>query len=467
MKNTTTEIGNKKAIIDSVAMTRDTLTGRGGLSLFVRYLRGIAIYPHLERLFGSFRKSAKGQPVGEIFKQMFCFFLDGTSRHLVYFDHLKEDEGYARAMESAPEGMISSHAVKRFFASFWWPRIYLFRYLLQWFFLWRLRRDQPSEVILGLDTTVLDNSEARKRQGVKPTYKRERGFQPLVMSWGRFIIDAVFRSGDRHSNHGDTVEGMVRHVVRRIRKHYRQNVPIILRMDSGFFDQKLFRVFEEMGIGYICAGKLYEDIQEYIGSLSPSAFRRYQKGEQRWDFVDFRDRRGSWDESRRAIFCRPVSEGRQFLLPFTRPDTVLYTNLGCGEVIDERLLASGRLSLVKAESLIETYHQRGSDELIHRAMKEFASETLPFKRFAPNAAFFYTMLLAFFLYETFKEDVCSNILEVSAYANTFRRKVIDFAAKVVRHGGSMVLKVTQATWRALDFKTLWRKSGAPPRFAWI
>ena len=69
-------------VIDEVATTPDTLTSRGGLSFFVRYLRNIGLAPHLQRLFGSIRKSAKGQQVGEIFKQLFCFFLDGTSRHL-------------------------------------------------------------------------------------------------------------------------------------------------------------------------------------------------------------------------------------------------------------------------------------------------------------------------------------------------------------------------------------------------
>jgi hypothetical protein len=47
----------------------------------------------LERLFGSRRKSAKGQPVSEIFKQVFCFLVDGSSRHLVHFDALKKDTG--------------------------------------------------------------------------------------------------------------------------------------------------------------------------------------------------------------------------------------------------------------------------------------------------------------------------------------------------------------------------------------
>ena len=62
-------------IIDDVQPTSETLTGRAGLSLFVRYVRGIGLYPHLDRR--SLRKSRKGQPVTEIFKQLLCFLLDG------------------------------------------------------------------------------------------------------------------------------------------------------------------------------------------------------------------------------------------------------------------------------------------------------------------------------------------------------------------------------------------------------
>jgi len=40
---------------------------------------------------------------------------DGTSRHLVYFDQLKRDEGYAAVIENSPEEMLGSHQIKRFF----------------------------------------------------------------------------------------------------------------------------------------------------------------------------------------------------------------------------------------------------------------------------------------------------------------------------------------------------------------
>ncbi|SMC25409.1 hypothetical protein SAMN02746041_02325 [Desulfacinum hydrothermale DSM 13146] len=214
-------------------VTKETITGRGGLSLFFRYLRNIQIFPQIDTFFGSMRRSRKGQPVTEIFKQVLCFFLDGTSRHLVFFDTLAKDAGYAAVIESEAASMLSSHSVKRFFRSFWWPRIYLFRHLLQRLFLWRLKLEAPDVVILGIDTMVMDNDEAKVRHGVRPTYKRVKEFQPLQMTWRQFVIDAAFRRGDAHSNNGDTVEKMVHHAVARIRKRYRPDAPIIVRMDTG------------------------------------------------------------------------------------------------------------------------------------------------------------------------------------------------------------------------------------------
>ena len=141
--------------------------------------------------------------------------------------------------------MLSSHAVKRFFGAFSWYRIWLFRSLLKQLFRWRLQIQKPKVIVLGLDTMVMDNDEAQKRHGVEPAYKKVKGFQPLQLTWRRLIIDAVFRGGSKHSNGGDTAAQMVRYMVKFMGKHYGEEVPIIIRLDAGFFDQKLFQVFGE------------------------------------------------------------------------------------------------------------------------------------------------------------------------------------------------------------------------------
>ena len=114
---------NPSTPISRIEITSDTLTGRGGLALFSRYVRNVGILSHLEQLFGDMRKSTKGLPVSTLLHQLFCFLLDGTSRHLVHFDELCRDAGYAGAIETDTEGMASSHQIKRFFYRFDWAGV--------------------------------------------------------------------------------------------------------------------------------------------------------------------------------------------------------------------------------------------------------------------------------------------------------------------------------------------------------
>jgi hypothetical protein len=57
---------------------------------------------------------------------------------------------------------------------------------------------------------------------------------------------------------------------------------------------------------------------------------------------------------------------------------------------------------LSASGIVGCYHERGSDELANRALKDFWHEQLPFKKFNPNAAWYYSMLLGHFLMESFK-----------------------------------------------------------------
>ena len=458
----------KAKFIDDVQVTNDCLTSRAGLNLFARYLRGIGFFPHINRLFGSMRKNPKGTPIDELFKQVLCFLFDGTSRHLAHFDVLAKDPGYAAAIETDINGMASSHTVKRFYQAFSAQRTYLFRRLLQHLFLWRLNIAKPEVIELNIDTMVMDNDQAPKRDGVKPTYKKVLGFQPLQMTWGRYIIDAVFRGGDKHSLNGDSAPNMIRHVVRMIRTRYSETVPIVIRMDSGFFDQDLFAEMERLNIGFICAGKFYGDIKDMIGSLPETVFQHHfgKTDEDVWQCFEFSDRRKSWVKSYRAIFWRPLLEEKQFLLPGSRPGTIVYTNLGMGGVVDQQLREACCEFMTETDAIIHSYHQRGADELVHRAFKDFGFEELPFQRFVPNSAFYYTMLLGFFLFEAFKEDVSEPVVPVKAFPTTLRRRLVDVAAKMVSHAGKTVLKVTAIAMDSLRFKELWERCLSAPKFVW-
>ena len=222
---------------------------------------------------------------------------------------------------------------------------------------------------------VFDNNDAHKRQGAEPTYKRKKGFQPLQISWEPFMVDALFRSGNLHCNHGTDFMKAVGRLTHAIRKRYR-DVPIILLTDSGFMDDQNFSFFEErLGIQYICAGKLYNDIKDYVEKLPLENFKLYN---QSWNYVEFATK-----------------------------------------------------------------------------------EQFPFEKMGMNRAYYYLMIISHFLYEVYKRDVTHDILPVVSYPNTFRRLVIDFAAKVVSTGSEIILKVTQTIYEKLNIQEIWRRCRAP------
>jgi hypothetical protein len=254
------------------------------------------------------------------------------------------------------------------------------------------------------------------------------------------------------------VVNIVTGLVKTIRKEYSETVTIILRMDSGFFDQKNLLAFDKLGIGFICTGKMYKGVKEHVGAQTEREWKKYNNGHKEWEYMEFGYRCESWNKFYRAIYTRVSSDEKQRLLDFARPDNVIITNIGVNSTVLTNCSARDQRRLIKAEAIIESHHMRGADELPHRGLKDFGFEELPFKRFAPNSAVYYCMLISFFLFETYKEDVLKEVIPIGSYATTVRRKVLDFAAKVIRTKREITLKVTRVVMENLKFEVLWQRS---------
>ena len=129
------------------------------------------------------------------------------------------------------------------------------------------------------------------------------------------------------------------------------------------------------------------------------------------------------------------------------------------------LKKAGAMEYMTTHGLVACYHERGSDELANRALKDFGQEQLPFKRFVPNAAWYYTILVGHFLLESFKEDVSAPVLPIDEYASTVRRRLIDIAGKIVFHGKETILKVSKAYLESLRLPELFRRCQKVPAIA--
>ncbi len=452
--------------ITKIGITSDKISARGGLPLFLRYIERIRLYEVISgTIISLLTSNNKGLKLNQFLKQLFAFFMDGTNMAISGFDRLKNDEGYTALIENKPAEMASSHQIKRFFIKLSILNNFIFNTILHELFIWRLNIAKPSIIELGIDTMVLDNDGAKKREGNEPTYKKKKGFQPLHICWGRFLIDVLFRKGSAHSNHGTDYNDRVKAIVKLIRKRYSADVPIIICADSGFADQKAFEEFEQsLGIHYITTSKIYADIKQYVQDIPSNNFGEFHKNKAIWNYVEFGNKLKSWTKFRRCIFtklCR--DEQGQYVMQFDKPDTVIYTNIGTCKEADEKLRAAGGGHYFETRAIIQKSHERGADELIHRSIKELATkEQLPFNSFGMNRAYYFLLVITHFIFEAYKQDVTADIIPITSYPNTFRRKLIDFAAKITSGAGYIKLNVTKTVYETINIVELWKRCQSPP-----
>ena len=195
-----------------------------------------------------------------------------------------------------------------------------------------------------------------------------------------------------------------------------------------------------------------------------SLWQRFETGKSdTWQYAEFGRRRGNWKQFRRAIFCRLMhDDSKQLYLPGMRPDMIIVTNLGQDQPIDWLLKAAGASEYVTANGLIAGYHERGSDELANRALKDFGHEQLPFQCFTPNAARYDMMLVGHFFLEAFKEDISAPVLSVGSYASSVRRRLIDIAGSILSHSGETILKVSRACMARFRRSDLFERCRSAP-----
>ena len=177
MKKIKNKESKSKFKINKIEITEDNLCSRGGLNLFSRYLEQINLFQLLGNILGKLRKSKKGKSINSLVKQIIAYFVDGTYQSVSGFDKLRQDEGHAGLLEMEKSELAGSDIIKRFFRKFIASMYLLFRPILHKLFIWRLKIEQPSIIKLDIDTMVMDNDDALKREGVNPTYKKKKGYQ--------------------------------------------------------------------------------------------------------------------------------------------------------------------------------------------------------------------------------------------------------------------------------------------------
>jgi hypothetical protein len=429
--------------IKSVDTTKECLSSRSGLAPYVNFLNGSAIADELEETLIHLRKSKKGIALSDSFFQLLLFFADGTDQCLDGFDKLKDNKAWQKL--HGCKRTLNTGQLKRLLEKVSKREMELLRPLIRQIFLSALKVSNPDKVILFLDSSVYDNDGAKCRAGVKPTYKKKKGYHPINLIWHGLYVDTVFQRGDYSTNHDGVAIKMLQEITPLIREALGKDIQIIVRMDGGYYDQKIFAVCDELNIKFICAGKRYRDHQ-YLEEKSLDNFDGiFRNNTSQWHFCRFQERRITWSDKMqyRALFLRATEEDGEALLGLD--SRIILTNLdekGCTD-----------------EQIIKYDHSRGADELTHRAAKEFSDEKMPCLDYHVNAFWYTLSIIAFNLFQVFKRNIAC--FPYNAYPNTVRRKLFDLAGKIVGGGHSFKLRITEWKMKELKFDKIWQRSLIP------
>jgi hypothetical protein len=296
---------NKGNEIQEIGITQESLTGRGGLAFIVKYIKNINVVTIISEAFNGIRKNRKGKDIESIITQQIYNAIDGSKQTMTRFDELKSDKGYLKTIEITKQEAVSSHVMKRFFRAITDQMLKNLQKVMLRMFIWRLLITRPEVIILGTDTMVLDNNDAKKREGVSTTYKIVKGYHPLFIYWGRIVVNMVFHEGKDSPNHNNDFFAALQDTINIIRKEYNKEVPIIVLSDAGFYDEKYFKIMDESkGLFFICGGRLMDCVKMEIMKQSPSKWAEFEKDDTTYNFMEFNDKRESWQRAYRAVYYK-------------------------------------------------------------------------------------------------------------------------------------------------------------------
>ena len=442
-KKTRTQGKNCRKKIKSVETTDECLSSRSGIFPFANLLNSSKVDLRLEDLLSHLRKSSKGIRLSEAFFQILLFFADGTEKSLDAFDKLKKNEAWKKL--HGCKNSLGTAQLKRLLGKVTPQEIELLRPLIRQIFLKALKDLKPDKVLLFLDSSVYDNDGAKCRAGVKPTYKKKKGYHPINLIGLGLYVDTVFQPGNHSTNHDDVAIQMLRKITPLIRQTLGEDIQIIVRMDGGYYDQKIFSACDELKIKFICAGKRYKDHKHLEEKTLQNFDGVFQNNNSAWRFCRFQESRSKWPDKMkyRALFLRAIEENGEALLGLD--SRIILSNMSEADCSDEQL--------------IKYDHSRGADELTHRAAKEFSAEKMPCLDYHANALWYTLSIIAFNLFQVFKRNVAC--FSFNAYPNTVRRKLFDLAGKIVKGSNQLKLKISEWDMKRLDFSKIWKRSLIP------
>jgi hypothetical protein len=407
-------------VINKIEFTAKNLTSNAGLFLLLEHANKNGIFDLIDHDLVFDNSSTNKIKMNHI-KTMLC-------GNLIRIDKLER----LKLLQSDPlinEFAISikePETVSRFLRNFSYKTTHMLREVNFKVFGKLLRKKKLKSITIDIDSSVV-NVEGHQEGAV-------RGYNPKKLGNNCYNIQFAFcdelkayitgfvRSGNTYTANG--AAEMIKEIVAQIKT---DDLAILFRMDSGYFDEEIIEAIESAGCKYLIKGKAYPTLASQVTAPSIS----FTKGDEGRETTELVTKLNTWNKDRKFVISRVLKPEKDRLqLSLLEGDEFEYFYF----VTNTEL---------PSEKVVIAYEKRGNAEnYIKEAKYDMAVGHLLLQSFWANEAIFQLMMLAYNLFLLFKMDFAGEA-EYRQQIKTFRLKYIFLAGKIIRTARSVIMKLSE------------------------
>jgi hypothetical protein len=406
-------------VINKIDFAAKNLTSNAGLFLLLENAKNNGIFELIDNDLVFDNESTNKIKMNHI-KTMLCGHLIGIEK----LERLKLLQGDPLVNEF-DISVKEPETVSRFLGNFSYKTTQMFREINFKVFKRLLCKSKLTSITIDIDSSVI-NVEGHQEGTAKgynpkklgnPCYNIQFAFCDELKAY----ITGFVRSGNTYTANG--ADEMIKEIIANIKT---DDLEILFRMDSGYFDEDIIETIELLGCKYLIKAKEYPTLASQV--MDPSVlFVTWDEGRETTELFTKLD---TWDKDRRFVVSRVLKPEKE------RAQLSLLE----GDEYDYFFFVTN--TQLPSEKVVISYEKRGNAEnYIKEAKYDMAVGHLLLKTFWANEAVFQMMMLAYNLFLLFKFDSL-HISEYRQQIKTFHLKYIFLAAKIIRTARHVVMKLS-------------------------
>lgn len=411
-------------MIHKIVFAARNLTSNAGLFLLLENAKANGIFNLINSGLVFDRPSTNKIKMNHI-KTMLCGHFIGIDR----LERIKLLQGDP-LVEAFEISVKEPETVSRFLGNFNHKTTQMLRYINFKVFKKLLRKKKLKSITVDIDSSVV-NVEGHQEGAVKGYNPKKPGNNCYNIQFAfcdelKAYITGFVRSGNTYTANG--AAEMIKEIVAHIKT---DDLEILFRMDSGYFDDDIITTIESVGCQYLIKGKEYPTLASQVTVPTIS----FAKGDEGRETTELVTKLNTWDKDRRFVVSRVLKpEKDRSQISFLEGSDFEYFYF-----VTNTELSSEKVVIAYAKR--SSREKRGNAEnYIKEAKYDMAVGRLLLKSFWANEAIFQLMMLSYNLFLLFKLDFL-DISEFRQQIKTFRLKYVFLAGKIIRTARYVVMKL--------------------------